>query len=378
MDFFTEWHRRIDVNSTLAVAAYEREIPDFRRVATNPGVRAGMLDIARYLRQRTIALVPEERPFTGADLDFLAGVGWERGSKAVSLAAQRQVLQLHTALVMREVHEIARPADVDPVMSALRWLPRLGARSHVAYTTGYLHGLADALPAVDRVGMLVRALLADDPMAVDMADALAMRPSVRCVVVAVRVPRAGDSPRAEMIADLLGAHWVPVAWTAPDEVVAVVADEERAMQVAHDLGDRLDLPCAAGAARGEVGALTAAVAEAREVCRAAPVLARPPVAHFRADLFAEVAAARVAPVDAWLREVAARLAAGPDLVVTVDTFYRNDMSRLRTAAVLGVHPRTLDYRLRRVHELTDLEPTSVRGVRILSTAAARSLSGAWT
>jgi sugar diacid utilization regulator len=110
----------------------------------------------------------------------------------------------------------------------------------------------------------------------------------------------------------------------------------------------------------------------------APVHARPGPVHFRTDLFAELGVAQVPSVDRWLRELACRLAAGPDLVTTLDAFYRNDMGRTRTAAALCIHPRTLDYRLQRVHELTGLDPVSVRGVRILSTAVTRVLAGAWT
>jgi sugar diacid utilization regulator len=51
------------------------------------------------------------------------------------------------------------------------------------------------------------------------------------------------------------------------------------------------------------------------------------------------------------------------------------MSRPRAAATLRVHPRTLDYRLRRVHELTGIDPHSVHGIRALSTVAARSRDG---
>jgi sugar diacid utilization regulator len=100
----------------------------------------------------------------------------------------------------------------------------------------------------------------------------------------------------------------------------------------------------------------------------------PSAVHHLTDLFAEIGAARIPPVDRWLREVADRLAAGPDLVATLDAFYRNDMVRKRTAAELGLHPRTLEYRLRRVHDLTGLDPASVRGVRVLSTTVTRVLA----
>jgi DNA-binding PucR family transcriptional regulator len=65
-------------------------------------------------------------------------------------------------------------------------------------------------------------------------------------------------------------------------------------------------------------------------------------------------------------------------VTTLDAYYRSDMNRLLTAASLHIHPRTLDYRLRRVRELTGIEPGSTHGVRVLSTAVARMLAGAWS
>ncbi|CAM5531213.1 hypothetical protein SAURM35S_02268 [Streptomyces aurantiogriseus] len=65
-------------------------------------------------------------------------------------------------------------------------------------------------------------------------------------------------------------------------------------------------------------------------------------------------------VDEWLRTVARRLSSGPDLVVTLDACYRCDMNRGAAATALNVHPRTLDYRLRRVRELTGVEPGSTR------------------
>ena len=45
---------------------------------------------------------------------------------------------------------------------------------------------------------------------------------------------------------------------------------------------------------------------------------------------------------------------------------------------LHIHPRTLDYRLRRVREVTAIDPGSTKGVRVLTAAVARLLAGAWT
>ncbi|NUT26078.1 MAG: helix-turn-helix domain-containing protein, partial [Streptomyces sp.] len=68
---------------------------------------------------------------------------------------------------------------------------------------------------------------------------------------------------------------------------------------------------------------------------------------------------------------------GPDLLLTLDAYYHHDMHRGATATALNVHARTLDYRLRRVRELTGIAPGSTHGVRVLSAVVARRLSGAW-
>jgi hypothetical protein len=191
-----------------------------------------------------------------------------------------------------------------------------------------------------------------------------------------RVPRSWRS--------LLARHWIPLSWESPEEFVALVGPdgpvsaEDRALSVARDFCQLVELPCAAGAVDGVAGDLADALPRARQVCQVAPLEIRPGTVHYRADLFAELAVARVPAVETWLRDVVRRLTAGPQLVATLDAFYRNNMRRTLTAAALVVHPRTLDYRLQRVRELTGLDPASVRGVRILRTAATRALAGAWT
>jgi PucR-like helix-turn-helix protein len=54
----------------------------------------------------------------------------------------------------------------------------------------------------------------------------------------------------------------------------------------------------------------------------------------------------------WLAEVATQLSTGPDLVITLSAYCRHDMNRTEAARSLRIRPRTLDYRLQRVRELT--------------------------
>jgi DNA-binding PucR family transcriptional regulator len=65
----------------------------------------------------------------------------------------------------------------------------------------------------------------------------------------------------------------------------------------------------------------------------------------------------------------------PDLPLTLEVYLDHDLDRRRTAAALHVHPNTLDYRLRRIVELTGLDPSTSRGLQLLGAAlAARRLS----
>jgi hypothetical protein len=385
-DLFAEWRRRADVNSRRAVEVTTKELPDFRRVAADRRARAGMIDFEVFLRERTAVLAAENRRHTKDDLELVAATGRERGAAGISPVSARQVVLLHLSLVHRVVQEAAGPYDVEDLMRALRWIPQ-GRSAAAAYTRGVLLGQQRRLSVADRVQMLADLVLAGDPMATDLATNLTMTVPERCLVLVARIPEMisgrADPPRAEIVESLLTRHWLPISWRAPEEFIAlvgtdgVVSADDRALAVARDFGQLVELPCAVGAAECGPGELAAALEQARQVCQVAPLTVRPGVVFQRTDLFAELSVAKVPRAELWLRDVARRIADGPDLIATLDSFYRNNMARTVTAAALRIHPRTLDYRLQRVRELTGLDPLSVKGVRILSTAVTRALAGAW-
>ncbi|MGV9818786.1 PucR family transcriptional regulator [Nocardia xishanensis] len=63
----------------------------------------------------------------------------------------------------------------------------------------------------------------------------------------------------------------------------------------------------------------------------------------------------------------------PDLLETLRIHIGNDLNRQNTARQLHVHPNTVDYRLRRIAQLTGLDPADARGLWYL-----RSALIAWT
>ncbi|MGW2786321.1 helix-turn-helix domain-containing protein [Streptomyces populi] len=124
--------------------------------------------------------------------------------------------------------------------------------------------------------------------------------------------------------------------------------------------------------------LAAALERARRIGESAPLgkSSRRLRPHAMADVPVELALADV-PFGTWLHTVARSLESGPDLVTTLDAYYRHDMNRGAMAASLNVHPRTLDHHLRRAAELTGIDPDSAHGIRTLSAVVTRRLPGAW-
>ncbi|MFD9907349.1 PucR family transcriptional regulator [Streptomyces sp. NPDC059063] len=417
---FAELARKAAMNARREVETYAREIPEFALLDANPRARAETLEYAVWLRHRTNELAPTNSALTDADLDCIASMGEARGGTGLSLDSRQRILRLHTALMLREINEATdaqRGGDAEELLRMMSWFAPQGERGIGAYRRGFVTALRRRLPYGEQVALLTRSLLTADAMAAELAASVGMELPERCAVTVIRAPDrpTGDHDLDHEIEALAKTHQVPLMWcpqpataTATDtgpgtgngrsngrggELIALIplppgphnlvpdplTPTPLVHDLVHDFAQTLGRPCAAGTATAPLSDLADALDRARRISRAAPLRRAPaPLeAHTMADVFVELATADIPHVDDWLRAVARRLDPGPDLVATLDAYYRHDMNRATTAAALNVHPRTLDYRLRRVRELTGIPPTSTRGVRILSAVVTRRLSGAW-
>jgi hypothetical protein len=407
---FAELARQASTNARREVETYAREIPELGSLDTNSRARAETLEYSLWFRHRTVELAPDNGMLTDDDLAYIASIGEARAGAGMSLDSRQGVLRVHTELMLREINEATealRGGDLDELMRIMGWFAPQGERGIGAYRHGFATMLRRRMPYVEQVALLVRALLSENPAAEELAQIADMELAESYTVLVIRVPDrpAGDRDLESDIEALVKTHQVPVTWHPErdgggtgrgGELIALVPDPtpdvmpepvpELAPDIVPDLvpallrdfADALGRPCAAGTATAPLTGLADAFDRARRISRAAPLRTsarlRP---HTLADVFVELAVAEVPFVDAWLRTTARRLEPGPDLFVTLDAYYRHDMNRGPAAAALNIHPRTLDYRLRRVRELTDIDPGSTHGVRVLSAVVARDLSGAW-
>ncbi|WP_405539240.1 helix-turn-helix domain-containing protein [Streptomyces sp. NBC_00075] len=390
-NLFTKLLRQLDSNARHATDVYRREVPEYQVLERDARSRREALEYSVWLRRRTVELAAKEEPLGADDLRLMASVGEQRAGKGLSLPGHQQLVVAHTRLMLREINDSTGPDDGDDLMRLMRWFGPQGTRGGEAYLSGFMAGQRRRMSLVGRVRLLAEALLSDDPAAPGLASGVGMRVHPRYRVTVVRVPgrpRPTNARREEITESLLRRRQVPIMWHDPEELVALTPEsaddpadaptvptrQDRALSVVHDITEAVGGSCAIGTSVGAAGALAAAFDRARRVSRVAPMQSGRQHPHTMNDVFVELGVSRLPEVDNWLGDLAGHLTRGPDLITTLDSYYRHDMDRTRTAAALNVHPRTLDYRLQRAHELTGIQPGSTHGVRVLSVVVTRSLA----
>jgi len=231
---------------------------------------------------------------------------------------------------------------------------------------------------------LTAALLAGEP-AEELESPAGMRVAAGYVVCAWHVAR--PSPPGTARSTLVRRRRIRGAFDDRfDTTVLTVLDERggtarcqrrrgvgaRAGHAAVPLGELADVvgaPMVASAAVAHsVSAVPDAAQEAREVLFVALRLARLPGLYLLDDLVLEVQLARPGVANDRLVQRLAPLRSRHELLTTLRAVIEAKDNRRRAAAELHVHPNTLAYRLRRIAEVTGLDPADAEGMRVLSAA----------
>lgn len=141
--------------------------------------------------------------------------------------------------------------------------------------------------------------------------------------------------------------------TAPDGVAD--ADRARLEKLTASLITVSGVPLVAGVVASAPAEVPHAVRLATELRDTATGTGRPPGVYPLTALLLDYQLTRAGPARAHLAALLTPLADGPDLTVTLRTYFASNLDRRETAARLHVHPNTVDYRLRRIAALTGLD-----------------------
>jgi len=244
----------------------------------------------------------------------------------------------------------------------VRDAPRLDREPQAARRAlaGALLGAA-AAPAVEERGIAglaeragVRLPERAEVLAYRLQDGAGLPPDIAAVRHALE-EAAGEPVLSEEDA-VEGAVLLPAGDGAAERAVAA-------------LGRALGRPVTGGAAIAEgVGAIAAAAARAREVRDLAVALGRAPGVHRARQLLVELALSASPERLEELGRLLDPLARRPNLLATLEAWFAHDFDRRATAEALSIHRNTLDYRLRRVGDLTGLALDSARGLQAAGAA----------
>lgn len=240
------------------------------------------------------------------------------------------------------------------------------------------------------VHTLTSALLAGQPT-VTMARecGIAVADAYSILALSIRRHPDHDDPRvnsAVVARRTLRRVQAALAHHGGDQVLSLLSVDGGTLLIPAELmdSDALDALLAAlsRAARVDVtGALVPATTEeipsaaerAHELLDMVERLDCAPGLYRFGDLALEYQLTRPGPGRARLGELLAPLDNHPELFETLRVHIANNMNRRRTARLLHIHTNTVDYRLRRIAQLTGLDPTQGSGLwQLRSAMIARS------
>ncbi|MFI6025673.1 PucR family transcriptional regulator [Amycolatopsis magusensis] len=369
----------------MVLAAVTARVPAYRLLPAEELSGDITKVIEQNLRSFTAVLRTRDLP-AQAELDFLRESAARRAEEGIPIDIVLTAYHIGIQVVWESLTGEVRPAEVDDVMAvnalALRYLelvtPAVGA--------GYL----DERQAVfddERSARhtLLSALLDGTP---PVAAGLRLPPGY--AVLALEIGAHADESADGVDPMVAGRRKLrrlrvelerqirdPVLSSlTPEGGIALVPDTStpdwsRLTRILADVSRAAGAEITAGAAAAEPADVPAAATLAREVLRVARTSGRGPGLYRLDDVLLEYQMSRPGAALDRLSAMLAPLSGNGELVRTLETYLRHG-SRRPTATELHVHPNTVDYRLRRITELTGLDPTRVSDVALLRAALTAS------
>ncbi|MFJ8962966.1 PucR family transcriptional regulator [Lentzea sp. NPDC102401] len=338
--------------------------------------------VTRHL-QVFLRALREQRPPAPEELDMQIATAVRRAQQGVPLDIVLSTYHVAATVGWEAMAAVAEPDEVPDLLATVPALLRYLSVAVPAVAGSYL-AEQQALHAERReAGRALVAALLTGREAEPLAERIGLELSSHHVVVAVRVdaPSLAEGADARLavhgLVRRLRAELPKHALSALDHDGGTVLLPTTAETVESDLEDAAALVRSLHTAAGTllIGGIAAAehredvpaaARQAADIAELAQRLGRPPGAYVLDDVLLEYQLCRPGPGRKRLARVMDRLAEHPDLVHTLRTFINSDHNRHRTADELHLHRNTLNYRLRRVTELTGYNPADPTDIRLLS------------
>ncbi|PTR43573.1 PucR-like helix-turn-helix protein [Rhodococcus sp. OK611] len=362
----------------LTAAVIERLVDDLPIYKELPQevVQGEIADIVHHNMELFATLVRERRPGRKAEFVEQRNSSARRAEEGVPLDAVLHAYHVGIGMAAEELFADAEPGDIGDVQTIMVMVLDFLRQLTLEVSSSYLEE-RQIMDSQENSGRrsLMAALVAGEPL-----DAIAQRTGLRLaphylamsLSIGEHVDERGDGvsgtvagrrklrrlqaeldritgePALTVIDSSGGTALIPCPGNPPewdalkrmvDRAQAVVGTEIRAAALV--------------AAPAEV---PAAVEQTAEIIALISRSGRPPGLYRLRDVLLEYQLSRPSPAHPELAGLLEPLVARPELMQTLEAYVASGLNRRATASALQVHANTVDYRMRRVAELTGLNP----------------------
>lgn len=332
-------------------------------------------------------LLRDRRPAQPSELDRQRQSARRRAEEGVPLDAVLEAYHLGTMVLWQDLTAGATPEDLPDLLAGQNLLLGYLRQLTTAVSAEYMEARQSFLHAEhDTRRSLITALLAGGALDNPAQHAGFALPEQYAVLVlsvaphpdeideAVSRPVAGRRKvrRLQEVFEQFTQEPVLSVLDANGGVVLVPttaeAEWDKLRSLVRTAGEAAGALVTAAGGFAPPGDVAAQVAQAGEILGLVQRLGYPPALYRLTDVLLEYQLSRPGPARQELARLLDPLRSNPDLLRTLECYVRNGLSRARTAGELYVHPNTVDYRLRRIAQLTGLNPLAPQDLQHLRAA----------
>ncbi|GLZ32008.1 transcriptional regulator [Lentzea sp. NBRC 105346] len=381
----------------LVLAEVTKRIPAYRVLPAEELSGDITTVIEQTLRSFITVLRTRTLP-TKEELDFLRESAARRAEEGIPIDVVLTAYHIGIQVVWNSLTPHVRPEEVDGVMAVNALVLRYLELVTPAVCAGYLDERQTMFDDEHSARHTLLAALLDGGTAVEAAatrTGLRLPPYYVVLALSVGVHPDETSPgtdpviagrrklrrlRAELERHVRG----PVLSSlTPDGGLALLPhsgepndhDWARLNRIVADVARAAGTTITAAAEVAVPAGVAAAATSAQEVLEVALRFGKPPKLYVLRDLLLEYQLSRPSNALGHLATLLDPLAGNEELLETLRVFLRHS-GRRPTAGSLHVHPNTVDYRLRRITDLTGLDPTRVGDAALLGAALAAHTASA--
>lgn len=349
--------RRVDASEMARemIAAFRQEIDAYHRLS-DAVVTGQIFEVSKRNVELFFHWIIDGEEPTDADLQLFRDSARNRATEGMQLEDLLQAYRAGGQIAFRAIENAAQPEEQSALLLCARMLMQYVDRVSAAVGQTYLDERQALVSEEERrLRELLDCLLDQRPVPAplrELAERIGFPLGDRYRPFALAVPGGSARRHAQIAAGLRARGNLAltegervVGLAPPDRDTTTLRDggallaggEVRPLRELAEIVDELRLVADFGARLGRTGEV-----------HAGEYL--PELLLARAPRVAQMVRQRVlGPLEAYAERRTS------ELVETLDAFVRSGLDRRRAAAEIHVHPNTLDYRLRRIAELTGLD-----------------------